>query len=330
MAGLAALLPFLQNIVGGDNVGPDIGVTGRNQPLQQSDDQGPIPLSNRAYIEEMMDAQKKGGQASKRSGLFGIKGTLRDVLGAVGDHYLINKGAKPIYAPKREQELLSDALAGFTQNPQAAIERAAGVNPEAAYKLFETVGEQRAKGATQQGLSDDRTYKRRQDFGNYAARLLSGAKTPEQQAYVMEVLGRRARESGIDLADILGQEGPLDEAQRTAFATGDMTVNQQQQLPLSQEKVKIARETMEQRPKLEKMREEGRMARDDPPRPRAPTRQEQAESLYRRAAKGDKEAEALFDRLYPAPKKNRFSGKSVPPGVKSKGKSGWGSMTVKK
>ena len=343
MAGLASLLSFLQAAgAPPEATGKDINVlrkqdaAPRAQPplLGGSDidtEASPLSLDNRRFIEQRDEAAKKREEFAPRKGMFGIKGTLRDVLGALSDNYLMQGGQKPQYQAMREQERLQDAMAGFTQmDPRAVAENLAGVDRESAVKFYDMVADQRAKSATQEGLSADRTYKRRQDFGNYAARLLSGAKTPEQQAYVLEVLGRRAKESGIDLADILGTEGPLDEAQRTAFATGDMTVNQQQQLPIAQERAKIAREALEQRPELEAMKEKGRMARDNPPSPRGISNvdAEVAEAILSGKAT-PAQIKYYNERLKKQTKKNRFSGSAVPPALKGKEPAGWGKMSVK-
>lgn len=49
----------------------------------------------------------------ERKGLFGIKGTARDILGLLGDAFLVQSGNKPMYAPRREEERKADALRSF-------------------------------------------------------------------------------------------------------------------------------------------------------------------------------------------------------------------------
>jgi hypothetical protein len=68
----------------------------------------------------------------QHKGLFGVKGTLRDVLGLLGDSYLMVNGRNPYYAPIRRGEKYGDILAGkyinnaeenFINNPLLAIQR---------------------------------------------------------------------------------------------------------------------------------------------------------------------------------------------------------------
>lgn len=96
-------------------------------------------LSNARAVEERMAALQGGSEASapERKGMFGIKGTLRDILGTVGDAFLVQSGNQRVYAPQRERERLGDAMAGFTRDPYAAAERVGGMNPEMAQQLYQ-------------------------------------------------------------------------------------------------------------------------------------------------------------------------------------------------
>lgn len=76
----------------------------------------------------------KGLDPIEHKGLFGVKGTLRDVLGLLGDTYLMANGRDPYYAPIRERESQGGILAGqyqnneeenFINNPALAIQRLA-------------------------------------------------------------------------------------------------------------------------------------------------------------------------------------------------------------
>ena len=242
----------LLNILGqaaGINIPPvdeEISVLGRRgaQPISPMDD-GPRPLGNASYIEEALAA---GENVPQRKGLFGVKGTLRDVLGTLGDAFLVQSGNKAMYQPRRQMEKESDAMGGFTQDPMAAIERLANVNPEAARKLYdEYTGNQIRQGtlqsqeASRKSTIETRNQKNLQDFGNYAARLMSQADTPEKQQYAMSILQRRAQALGIDLED-LGLGADLSPEQRAILGSGDMTVNQQQQIPLRQQQLGISQQ----------------------------------------------------------------------------------------
>ena len=83
-----------------------------------------LSLNNaRAVMDREADI-KETEEASQRRGMFGMKGTLRDVIGVLGDAFLIQSGNAPIYAPTRRRERISDAMAGFTQGGQEALNAA--------------------------------------------------------------------------------------------------------------------------------------------------------------------------------------------------------------
>jgi len=313
---MANLLNILSQAAG-INIPPvdeEISVLGRRgaQPITPMDD-GPRPLGNASYIEEALAA---GENVPQRKGLFGVKGTLRDVLGTLGDAFLIQSGNKAMYQPKRQMERESDALAGFTSDPLAAIERLAGVNREAAQKLYDDyTGNQIKQGTLQsqeaahKSTIETRNQKNLQDFGNYAARLLAQANTPEKQEYAMRILQSRASALGVDLAE-LGIGDVLSDEQRAILGAGDMTVNQQQQIPLRQQQIGISQQnadtarmsagTSAQRAEEQERynREQGRRADQkllkdltEPPKDSKKTRRALPENFNKPAAKTQKFSE---------------------------------------
>ena len=70
-------------------------------------------LDNSDFIRARQEAVRAGEKASDRRGMFGVKGTLRDILGVLGDAFLIQSGNAPIYGPTRREERISDAMAAF-------------------------------------------------------------------------------------------------------------------------------------------------------------------------------------------------------------------------
>jgi len=110
-------------------------------------DQGPdiqVMAEPKRQIEEDDRVEpnvRKTDELIPRKGMFGVKGTLRDVLGLIGDSLLVGGGKQAIYRPVREQEKLGSAIYGYNANPQAAIDRAAIVNPEAAMDLQKQYGQ---------------------------------------------------------------------------------------------------------------------------------------------------------------------------------------------
>ncbi len=55
-------------------------------------------------------------EQTPRAGMFGVKGTLRDVIGTLGDAFLVQSGNAPMYAPRRREERIGDAMRGMTQD----------------------------------------------------------------------------------------------------------------------------------------------------------------------------------------------------------------------
>lgn len=59
------------------------------------------------------------------TGAFGLKGTLRDVIGTIGDALLVGSGRKAMYAPQRakekQQEQLAQAGANFSNDPHGTV-----------------------------------------------------------------------------------------------------------------------------------------------------------------------------------------------------------------
>lgn len=69
------------------------------------------------------------GQAQNptHTGMFGVKGSLRNILGVLGDAMLIQSGHNPMYRPEMQGEKVSDAMTGFQAAPMAAAGRLAAV-----------------------------------------------------------------------------------------------------------------------------------------------------------------------------------------------------------
>lgn len=99
-------------------------MTAADQPSQVDDTPGASDAPQ-ASPQEIASTKSLQGLPDHK-GMFGVHGTLRDVLGTLGDAFLIQGGAKPIYAPVRQQERESDALVGLASNPQDTIGRLAG------------------------------------------------------------------------------------------------------------------------------------------------------------------------------------------------------------
>lgn len=132
LQGLANSSPDTQPIV--VNASQDVNAQGTPPGLNGLQLGTPTDLS-----QDNLDVLRGLGNLPERKGMFGVKGTLRDILGTVSDALLEGSGRKAIYRPAREQERIADAMVGFNStNPaevRAAISRVAYQNPQLGYQL---------------------------------------------------------------------------------------------------------------------------------------------------------------------------------------------------
>ncbi len=184
-----------------------------------------------------------------RKGMFGVKGTLRDVLGVLGDAFLVQGGGKAIYQPQRERERAGDALFGFSQEPEQAIERLTAVNPE----LAAEVQNQYLQNQYQQGMLESTNANRKDQANNrlrddlrtarnQVGRWMQAADTPAKQAVALRYVERMANELGVTMEDLGFDTDGLSEDERAILAAGDMTVNQQVQVPFKERSLDIAQQ----------------------------------------------------------------------------------------
>ena len=132
------------------------GNRGTKYSAEDDPDLGTRLLGNTPAIEAAGQAIQRGQEVSDRRGMFGMKGTLRDVLGVLGDAFLMQSGNAPIYAPRRRQEQISDAMAGYADKPLEAIERVAYYDPAMAAELKKEYETNLLRQAQQQSLEDTR------------------------------------------------------------------------------------------------------------------------------------------------------------------------------
>lgn len=257
--GLLSLLQGAGIIPNSD--GPDINVTGKKKDffakpqaplinnLSEDQDAAPIRIGNHDFIQQALQDQQNSAPGSHKGdiqhkGMFGMHGTLRDVLGTLGDAFLLANGGKAAYAGQREKERESDAMMGFTQgDPRAAIERMAAVpgGAEFAQKMYdETVRNQTSmaaqQAAAQKGsdLADYRKATLTDRFGKTVANSLAGAKTPQAKQAVLQQALQRAQLLKIDPAE-LGITPDMSTDEISAVINSNFPVDKQAMLPISQE-----------------------------------------------------------------------------------------------
>lgn len=200
----------------------DVDVQGADAPF----------MGNENYLQEALYSLD---QAPERKGMFGTKGTLRDILGVVGDAFLMQSGNDPLYRPQRQREQQGDALTGFTDSPEmamAAIERlAAAGETQLAQQLYSQVQAGQAKQqelafkqqeAQRAGAKDSQSA---YDKGNQVFGRMIGALEDNPQEYA------RLRPQLQYVNDLygLGYEIPAEYSPSLAqvYRQGGMPVNQQ-------------------------------------------------------------------------------------------------------
>ena len=117
---LGALLQSAGSVLGGDDEEISVIASPRKPTVMEPLDVR--SLGNRGVLEEAGDA---ASNAPQRKGMFGIKGTFRDILGTVGDAFLLGSGGNTIYRDQREREKMGDAMAGMSTDAMGAAERLA-------------------------------------------------------------------------------------------------------------------------------------------------------------------------------------------------------------
>lgn len=160
-----------------------------------------------------------GTSAPQHEGMFGIKGLGRNILGVLGDAFLMQAGRDPIYRQKVQQEQMGDALSGFTDNPLAAIQRLADLGQgKVANELFDSYSERgnnaiktRAQADRDTAAAANDQYDLENNRLNNLRGLLSTADATSYPA-LLAIARRRAQQDGVDISMLPDQydKGMLD------------------------------------------------------------------------------------------------------------------------
>lgn len=111
-------------------------LTGMDEPapVASGDKFNPANLDQNALLQQLVPAKGPSNEDQVTAG-FGAHGTLGHILGALGDAFLVQGGAKPAYSDRIHKARIADALSGFQTDPDAAIERVGQVDPALAIDL---------------------------------------------------------------------------------------------------------------------------------------------------------------------------------------------------
>jgi len=186
-----------------------------------------------------------------RQGMFGTRGTLRDILGVVGDAFLTQAGHERVYAPKRQQERVGDAMYGFVENPLAAIERMATVDPQMAQRMAEQYqnsqvkeSQQASLAANRESLINNRLEGNIESTRDWAARLLYGAGgDPELESRALSLIQQQAQRLGVSMED-LGLPDSMTSEELGMYSTAGMTVPQQAEMPYKERRARVSEQNV--------------------------------------------------------------------------------------
>lgn len=133
--------------------------------------QGPPPTPAAAYdnsdalaatrgVAAKADSANQFGDGLGLSNILHTKGTLRSILGTLGDAFLVQAGKDPIHSQAIYRQQMADAAAGFQDNPMVAAGRMAATaapgSMDMADKMYTQATNQQLKQAT---LQNANTYK---------------------------------------------------------------------------------------------------------------------------------------------------------------------------
>lgn len=117
---------LLQNIPGISNNRIDFGGTSSQQTIPEAAPGNvPVGLTDLVSAQQNLEVPKVGG----------FKGIASDVLGAIGDAFLVQGGANPVYGPRKQQQKIAQAAEGFDLDPESAIARVSKVDVNAGIAL---------------------------------------------------------------------------------------------------------------------------------------------------------------------------------------------------
>lgn len=220
--------------------GDPIVVTANQRDAPNVDMQGPEApfMGNREYLDEALMSLE---DAPQRKGMFGVKGTLRDILGTVGDALLEGNGRNAVYRPGREREKVGDAMSGWTNGVEAAkaaAERLTAMGrPEEARELLQQITNEELKRSQIDGLqasresqAQDRKWGNVKDATNMIARIFADPRAQANPALAMAQAEVIARQAGVSLEE-LGLSQDMSPEELGLYSRRDMTVNQQEMLP---------------------------------------------------------------------------------------------------
>lgn len=290
-----------------------------------------LPAQGAPATQNDIDSTQKLQGLPEHKGMFGVKGTLRNVIGMIGDALLVGSGMKPIYAPIRRREELGDRMIGFNsendQDIRDSISRVTAYDPEAGAALrkqYDDRLEYQGRLEIAKSAAADKAQKDKliaiDNTRKYAENLLGSVTNEAHLPAALAMIERVATMNGVTLDD-LGITNNMTPEDRRIYSRGHMNTTQQIQGEQRDRQLDIGQQNADANTT--------RAERE--PQPRAapnPTNASLAAPYLSRLSKGEKLAPNeldYLDRLGYSPSKKRARTGATKPEVKS----GWGSMITK-
>ena len=256
---------------------PIVATGSRNVPVQSPtinpDDLIPRGINNRDFIDQRDQDLNNGVNAVQHKGLFGVKGTLRDILGFVGDSLLVGSGKDPFYGKTRQRERIGDAMAGFTQDPNGAAERLTAIDPVMAKTVQDLAINEQLKRAQlastneyRQSMADSRKFETVNKATNVIARIFASPVAQTNPELAMRQAQQISKQIGIPLEE-LGVSADITPEEMQMYGARDMTVNQTMQMPYKERMTTVAERGVAAR---EQDAQSNRIRANRPPAGRAP------------------------------------------------------------
>lgn len=257
MANLMSILAQLGQSQGGQfSPPPDYRTPGYYDRQPIPEDPPEIEVTGTQNQPQARPAQTT---SQERKGMFGVKGTLRDILGTLGDAFLVQGGSKPIYQPHRQNERIADALVGFSDEGglNKAAERLADI-PGASALATDLFNKGETREINRVAKEDIAAARADARFKQFAGLYSNYIKAVNAESYpklkpILQVIKDRGG---------LGEEFPLpdqyDPEIFNSIGRAGMTSAQQELDDYRQE-------NLQQRRSIAEMQEAGRNKRDNPP-----------------------------------------------------------------
>lgn len=166
-------------------------------PSQNYNNSGDVQAVQQANAA---DKPPPGGYG-KSAGLYGLlpqglqHGTLRDVLGHLGDAFLVSTRRDPIYQPRQNSLAEGNAMAGAAQNPEAAISRVGALGIPGSPNNPGSVEQAEAQQQNQNNLQLHRDELQRQDI--YRQAMIQNQQATQQARLDNSVNTIRGTAGGI-------------------------------------------------------------------------------------------------------------------------------------